>query len=84
MRCQADTQKSVKAMAGGHALGFHRRMSESSAIYEPMLTIGWVGERPADHKLAWQDGTPIPAAWREVVVQRQLGCGVVVAMERAA
>ena len=73
--------ESVKAMAGGHALGFHRRMSESSAIYEPMLTIGWVGQRPADHQLAWQDGTPIPAAWREVVVQRQLGCGVVVAME---
>jgi hypothetical protein len=74
--------ESVKAMAGGHALGFHRRMSESSAIYEPMLPIGWVGERPADHELAWQDGTPVPAAWREVVVQRQLGCRVVVAMER--
>jgi hypothetical protein len=43
---------SVKAMAGGHMLGFHRRMSESSAIYEPMLTIGWVGQRPADHQLA--------------------------------
>jgi hypothetical protein len=57
-------------------------MSESSAIYEPMLTIGWVGQRPADHRLAWQDGTPVPAAWRKAVVQRQLGCGVVVAMER--
>jgi hypothetical protein len=62
--------------------GFHGRMSESSAIYEPMLPIGQVGQRPADHPLAWQDGTPVPAAWREVVVQRQLGCGVVVAMER--
>ena len=74
--------ESIKAMAGGHALGFHRRMSESSAIYEPMLPIGWVGQRPADHLLAWQDGTPVPAAWRKVVVQRRLDCGVVVAMER--
>jgi hypothetical protein len=47
-----------------------------------MLTIGWVGQRPVDYQLAWQVGTPVPAAWREVVVKRRLGCGVVVAMER--
>jgi hypothetical protein len=69
-------------MAGDHVLGFDRRMDESSAVYEPMLAIGWVGQRPVDHKLAWQLGTPVPAAWREVVVQRRLGCGVDVAIER--
>src|SRR6266516_2386450 len=69
-------------MAGGHVLGFDRRMNETSAVYEPMLAIGWVGQRPVDHKLAWQVGTPVPAAWREVVVQRRLRSGVDVAIER--
>lgn len=58
------------------------RMDETSAIHEPMLAVGWIGNRPVDHEIAWQDGTPIPAHWREVVVDRRLACGIAVRVER--
>ncbi|GAB3852688.1 hypothetical protein ACFPIJ_64235 [Dactylosporangium cerinum] len=51
-------------------------------VYEQVLPMGWIGERPEDHRLVRQVGAPIPAAWRDVVVDRKLQCGVRVTMER--
>lgn len=44
--------------------------------------MGWIGQRPSDHMLVGQLGSPIPSKWREVVVSRTLACGIEVAVER--
>jgi hypothetical protein len=44
--------------------------------------MGWIGERPDDHRLVREVGAPIPAPWQDVVVDRKLQCGVRVTMER--
>jgi hypothetical protein len=57
-------------------------MDEASAIYEPMRPMGWIGQEPTDHELAWKPGVPIPRGWCEVVVSRRLSCGVQITVER--
>ena len=57
-------------------------MDEASAIYEPMRPMGWIGKQPSDHELVRKPGTPIPDGWYEVVVNRQLVCGIQVTVER--
>ncbi|MEU8158769.1 hypothetical protein [Micromonospora parva] len=60
----------------------HRHVTDEFAIYEQMLPMGWFGDRPDDHRLARQIGATMPDSWQHIVVDRQLGCGVTVTMER--
>jgi hypothetical protein len=55
---------------------------EASAIYEPMLPVGWIGEQPTDHRLASLPGTAIPSHWYDHIIDRSLSCGIKVRAER--
>lgn len=57
-------------------------MHEVSAIYEPMLTMGWIGQMPSDHILARRVGSAIPSEWCEVVASRTLACGIKISVEQ--
>ncbi|MGC5021406.1 hypothetical protein [Micromonospora sp. DT47] len=57
-------------------------MTDEFAIYEQVLPMGWIGDRPDDHRLARQIGTAMPDSWQQVVVDRKLRCGVTVTIER--
>lgn len=57
-------------------------MNETSAIYEPMLPMGWFGDQPTDHALSFEPGIPIPPGWCEVTVRRRLSCGIEIGVER--
>jgi hypothetical protein len=57
-------------------------VTDEFAIYEQMLPMGWIGDRPDDFRLAGQIGTAIPDSWQSTVVNRKLACGVTVTMER--
>lgn len=57
-------------------------LKESSAIYEPMLAIGWIGSRPADAALVVRLGAPIPTEWQRRVVHRSLRSGIVVSAQQ--
>lgn len=52
------------------------QMEEASAIYEPVLPMGWIGERPVDHELAWQPKAEIPQGWCDAIVVKRLRCGI--------
>jgi hypothetical protein len=52
-----------------------------SAIYEPMLFVGWIGQRPMDYELAWEPGAAVPDGWHEIVVNIMLTCGIKVSAE---
>jgi hypothetical protein len=55
---------------------------ESSAIYEPLRAMGWIGLAPADRELAWKPGTAIPGDWYDVVIRHPLACGIQITVER--
>jgi hypothetical protein len=57
-------------------------MEQASAIYEPMALMGWIGAEPANRRLAWKPGAAVPSDWSDVVLLRQLACGLIVTAER--
>lgn len=57
-------------------------MEQASAIYDPMIPMGWIGSEPADRDLAWQLGSPVPPKWDDIVVSRRLSCGIAVTAQR--
>lgn len=56
-------------------------MDNISAIYEPILFVGWIGRRPTDYLLAWDQGVAVPDGWHEVIVSCKLTCGIKVSAE---
>jgi hypothetical protein len=57
-------------------------MHEASAIYEPMLSAGWIGDIPPDRDLVHDAGAPVPGHWTDVVVRRRLQCGIELTVQR--
>lgn len=57
-------------------------MEQASAIYEPMIPMGWIGAEPADRHATSRPGPAVPDDWDDVVVNRSLGCGVAVTATR--
>lgn len=57
-------------------------MEQVSAIYEPMISMGWVGGAPADRERAWEPGIPIPSEWTDITVAHRLRCGLEVTAQR--
>lgn len=58
------------------------RMNNASAHYEPLLAMGWMGNRPEDNELAFEVGAQIPPHWCDVVADRRLRCGIDFRVER--
>jgi hypothetical protein len=56
-------------------------MYQASAIYESTFPMGWIGARPADYDLVSELGEKIPNGWREVVIDRNLACGIKITAE---
>ncbi|MCA1709295.1 MAG: hypothetical protein LC808_40860 [Actinobacteria bacterium] len=54
----------------------------TSAIYDPMIPMGWIGADPADRELVSHPGTPVPSDWCDVVVNHRLTCGIAVTAQR--
>ncbi|GAA4474330.1 hypothetical protein [Phytohabitans houttuyneae] len=57
-------------------------MTHEFGIYEQVLPMGWIGDRPADYGVAGQVGANTPSLWQRVVVDRKLVCGVNVTMQQ--
>lgn len=57
-------------------------MEHASAIYEPMIPMGWIGDEPADRQVGWAPGSVVPADWCDIVISRRLTCGLVISAQR--
>ena len=57
-------------------------MEQASAIYDPMIPMGWLGGEPTDRVVALEPGAPVPADWTDVVVRHRLACGIEVTAQR--
>jgi hypothetical protein len=51
------------------------------AIYEAMFPIGWIGKMPSSVRTIMLND-PIPDDWKDVVVARQLTCGINIEAQR--
>ena len=57
-------------------------MTAASAIYDPMIPMGWIGAAPADRYLVSRPGAAVPGDWRDVIVTYTLACGITITAER--
>ncbi len=57
-------------------------MRHGSAIYDPMILMGWIGGEPSDRELMWRPGAAVPTDWCNVVVSHTMRCGIAVTAER--
>jgi len=57
-------------------------MEQTSAIYEPMIPMGWIGSEPVGRYIGWELGRELPPDWCDVVVSRRLDCGIAVTTQR--